>query len=61
MEPCTPTPVPRQSNDSASSADAEEAIRSGRFDLKSCDDKRQLLLDAWPRVAAFLQKVGLDA
>jgi len=48
-EPCTPTPAHRQADGSASSADSEATIRDGRFDLKSCDAKRQLLLDAWPR------------
>lgn len=46
---CRPTPVPRQTDGSATSGDAESAIRTGRADLAACDDKRRLLLDAWPR------------
>lgn len=61
MEPCDPTPVPRQPDGSMSSANSEGAIRDGRFDLKSCDDKRRLLIDAWPRVTALLDWLGLRA
>ncbi|MEG8040510.1 hypothetical protein QP166_14585 [Sphingomonas sp. LR60] len=38
----------RQPDGSATSADAESTIRNRGFDLWSCDDKRQLLIDAWP-------------
>ena len=47
--PCRPTSMPRQPDGSATSADAEGAIRTGRADLAACDDKLRLLLDAWPR------------
>ena len=47
--PCQPTRVPRQADGSATAADAEDAIRSGRLDLAACEAKRRLLLDAWPR------------
>ncbi|TCP33286.1 hypothetical protein [Sphingomonas sp. BK235] len=48
MEPCTLSPVLRQPDGSATSADAEGTIRNRGFDVWSCDDKRQLLIDAWP-------------
>ncbi|CAN5445948.1 hypothetical protein BH09PSE4_BH09PSE4_19010 [soil metagenome] len=44
-----PTPAHRQADGSATSADAEATIRDGRFDLKACEEKRRLLIDAWPR------------
>ncbi|MFV3517183.1 hypothetical protein ACNJD8_21470, partial [Mycobacterium tuberculosis] len=46
---CLPTPINRQADGSATSADAEAAIRTSRADLARCDARRQLLLDAWPR------------
>ncbi|KQR81184.1 hypothetical protein ASG07_11995 [Sphingomonas sp. Leaf343] len=46
---CSPTPQHRQSDGSATAADDDATIRDGRFDLGSCDDKRRLLIDAWPR------------
>ena len=49
LQPCRPTPAHRQADGSATSADQEGTIRDGRFDLKACEDRRQLLLDAWPR------------
>ena len=49
LQPCSPTPQHRQADGSASSADDDATIRDGRFDLRSCDDKRRLLIDAWPR------------
>ncbi len=49
LEPCVPTPARRQPDGSASSADSEGTARDGRFDLRACDDKRRLLLDAWPK------------
>ena len=48
-EPCRPTPQQRQPDGSATSADDDGTIRDGRFDLAAWDDKRRLLLDAWPR------------
>lgn len=49
LEPCTPTPQHRQPDGSASSSDDDATIRDGRFDLKRCDDKRRLVIEAWPR------------
>jgi hypothetical protein len=49
LQPCLPTPQARQPNGSASAADDDATIRQGRLDLRACDDKRRLLLDAWPR------------
>jgi hypothetical protein len=49
LERCQPTPARRQSDGSANSADTEGTARDGRFDLRACDDKRQLLVDAWPK------------
>lgn len=49
LEPCRPTPQHRQPDGSATAADDDATIRDGRFDLAACDDKRRLLLDAWPR------------
>jgi hypothetical protein len=46
---CRPSPIPRQADGSASSADAEGGIRTRTIDLSSCEAKGQLLLDAWPR------------
>lgn len=46
---CLPTPTDRQTDGSATSADAEATIRTSRADLAQCDARRQLLLDAWPR------------
>jgi hypothetical protein len=48
LEPCQISPVPRQADDSASSADAESAIRNRGFDVAACEAKRQLLVSAWP-------------
>ncbi|SEM73446.1 hypothetical protein SAMN05192583_1035 [Sphingomonas gellani] len=48
-ERCRPTPQHRQPDGSATAADDDATIRDGRFDLKTCDQKRQLLLEAWPR------------
>ncbi|MGR6328955.1 hypothetical protein ACU5AX_07815 [Sphingomonas sp. XXL09] len=39
----------RQPDGSASAADDDATIRQGRFDLRSSDDKRRLLLEPWPR------------
>lgn len=47
--PCAPTPQHRQPDGSASAADDDATIRDGRFDLALCDDKRRILIDAWPR------------
>lgn len=49
LKPCAPTPIPRQPDGSATSADSEAAIRNAWAEIFACDDKRQLLLDAWPR------------
>lgn len=47
---CRPTPQHRQPDGSATAADDDATIRDGRFDLAACDDKRRLLIDAWPRL-----------
>lgn len=49
LKPCTASPIPRQPDGSASSADAEAAIRTAWAEIFRCDDSRQLLVDAWPR------------
>lgn len=49
MLACLPTPMDRQADGSATSADSEATIRQGRIDLSACDARRQMLLDAWPR------------
>lgn len=49
LKPCAPTPLLRQPDGSASSADSEAAIRTAWAEILRCDDTRQLLLDAWPR------------
>ncbi|MBB5696994.1 hypothetical protein FHR19_000319 [Sphingomonas yantingensis] len=46
---CLPTPVERQADGGATSAQAEAAIRQGRIDLAACDARRQLAVDAWPK------------
>ena len=48
-KPCTPTPVRRQPDGSASSSDAEGSIRDARADLALCDVRRALAVEAWPR------------
>lgn len=52
LAPCDPTPQHRQADGSATASDDDATIRDGRFDLKSCDDKRRLLIEAWPRSSA---------
>lgn len=49
LKPCLPTPIPRQPDGSASSADSEGGLRAAWAEIFLCNDKRQLLLDAWPR------------
>ncbi|KQN93840.1 hypothetical protein ASE95_02740 [Sphingomonas sp. Leaf231] len=56
MVPCRPTPQHHQADGSATAADDDATIRNGRFDLKACDDIRQLLLDAWPRSAPAAER-----
>jgi hypothetical protein len=46
---CLPTPARRQPDGSTNRADTEGTARYGRLDPRACDDKRQLLLDAWPK------------
>jgi hypothetical protein len=52
LEPCEATPQHRQPDGSASASDDDATIRDGRFDLKRCDDKRRLAIEAWPRSSA---------
>ena len=47
-KPCTPTPMRRQSDGSANSADTEWSLRDARADLALCDARRALAVDAWP-------------
>ena len=47
--PCVPTPIPRQPDGSASSADTEAALRDAWAEILRCDDKRRLAIDAWPQ------------
>jgi hypothetical protein len=49
LAPCLPTPQRRQTDGSATAGDDESTIRDGRFDLRRCDDKRRLLIEAWPK------------
>ena len=49
LEPCRPTAARGQSDGSANSAGTEGTARDGRFDLRERDNKRQLLIDAWPK------------
>jgi hypothetical protein len=39
----------RQSDGSANSADGEATIRVRTIDLATCDARRKLAVDAWPR------------
>ena len=48
-KPCTPTPMRRQPDGSANSADAEWSLHDARADLALCDLRRGLAVDAWPR------------
>ena len=48
-KPCLPSPMPRQPDGSANSADAEGSLRDARADLALCDVRRGLAVDAWPR------------
>ena len=48
-KPCTATPMRRQPDGSANSADAEGSLRDARADLALCDVRRGLAVDAWPR------------
>jgi hypothetical protein len=50
LTPCRPTAQHRQPDGSATAADDDATIRDGRFDLVACDDKRRLLIEAWPRL-----------
>jgi hypothetical protein len=47
-ERCTRTPIARNPDGSLASWQAEQALRARDRDLKACDDKRQLAVDAWP-------------
>jgi len=47
-KPCTATPMRRQPDGSANSADAEGSLRDARADLALCDARRGLAVDAWP-------------
>jgi hypothetical protein len=48
-KPCTATPMRRQPDGSANSADAEGSLRDARADLALCDVRRGLAVDASPR------------
>ena len=48
-KPCTATPMRRQPDGSANSADTEWSLRDARTDLALCDARRGLAVDAWPR------------
>ena len=47
-KPCTATPMRRQPDGSANSADTEWSLRDARADLALCDARRGLAVDAWP-------------
>jgi hypothetical protein len=48
-EPCTPTPQHRQPDGSATAGDDQATISDGRTDLQRCEEKRRMLVDAWPK------------
>ena len=48
-DPCRPTPLQTQRDHSLTSADAEQAIRTGDADLARCRADRDRYRDAWPR------------
>lgn len=52
LTPCRSTPQHRQPDGSTTAADDDATIRDGRFDMTACEDKRRLLVDAWPRLPA---------
>lgn len=47
-DPCRMTPWTAEPGGAMLSWQAEAAIRSLLLDLKRCDDKRRLAVDAWP-------------
>jgi len=48
--PCIQTRWEKGGDGSLNSAQAEAVIRGLLFDLRDCDGKRRLAVDAWPKV-----------